>query len=193
MIAIMKFFVVVNCISFLWAAFFFFERPTKKTVKFLAINLTGLVIIANALWRTYRVSLVENYAHLLSTIILLASFFIFWLSVRVCRDFNMKFAFFGETSLLQGIVKNSTYSFIRHPFYTSYSLTWIAVLMFSRDLISFILVILICFQYYIAALEEEKSILESSQGEDYKLYMARTGRFFPLFKKPKKIIPSNSK
>jgi protein-S-isoprenylcysteine O-methyltransferase Ste14 len=186
MILLVQIFVIINCTSFLWAAFFFFERPSKKTGKFLAINLTGIVVIFNSLWQIYKVAFEEIYILFLATFVLMISFFIFWSTIRVCRNFNMKFAFFGQKSSLQAIVKNGTYNFIRHPFYTSYSLTWIAVLMVSRDWLSFILIVLICLQYYLAALEEEKSILVSNLAEDYNLYMSRTGRFFPLFKKTKK-------
>jgi protein-S-isoprenylcysteine O-methyltransferase Ste14 len=186
MILLVQFFVVINCVSFLWAAFFFFERPSRKTRKFLAINLTGIIIIANSLWKVYSIAFEEFYILFLTAFILIVSFFIFWSTIRACRNFNMKFAFFGEKSSLQSIVKNGTYNFIRHPFYTSYSLTWIAVLMVSRDWLSFILITLICLQYYIAALEEEKAILASDLSEDYKQYMSRTGRFFLSLKKLKK-------
>jgi protein-S-isoprenylcysteine O-methyltransferase Ste14 len=186
MMLIVKIFVVINCISFLWAAFFFFERPSKKTIKFIAINLTGIVVIANSIWRIYKIDFEEIYIMSLTTFMLVTSFGIFWSTIKACRNFNMKFAFFGEKSSLRAIVKTGTYNFIRHPFYTSYSLTWIGVLIISRDWLSFILIALICLQYYIAAVEEERAILASDLSEDYKQYISRTGRFFLSLKKLKK-------
>ena len=77
------------------------------------------------------------------------------------------------------IVTWGPYKYIRHPFYTSFLLTFIAtVLAFPHQLT------LACLLYGFIALSvtarrEERCLAKSEFGDEYRQYMAASGRFFP--------------
>jgi len=75
------------------------------------------------------------------------------------------------------LIVKGPYSRIRHLSYISYCLCIVGVLLLLPSILSFITIIGIP-GYYIVALKEE-GLLISSFGDEYQLYISRTGRFFP--------------
>ncbi len=81
----------------------------------------------------------------------------------------------------QEIVTWGSYKYIRHPFYSSFILCWLSSIaiaphwsIFALAIYSFILLI------YTANKEEIRlSNQEGKLGLEYKVYLKRTGRFFP--------------
>lgn len=86
-----------------------------------------------------------------------------------------------ENDAPKGIVTYGAYRWIRHPFYASFILAFISAFVYSPQVVT-----IACLIYGLAALNltadrEEKRLCQSDFGDEYKLYMERTGRFLPKF------------
>jgi protein-S-isoprenylcysteine O-methyltransferase Ste14 len=82
----------------------------------------------------------------------------------------------------QSIVTHGAYRRIRHPFYTSYLLAFVAALAVFPDLVLFGLSVYTLAILNHTARKEERRLCASTFGADYRTYMTGTGRFFPSTK-----------
>jgi protein-S-isoprenylcysteine O-methyltransferase Ste14 len=102
---------------------------------------------------------------------------LFWSTVAATRGRNLSPCFQGQ--LPAAVVCTGPYRLIRHPFYTSYILTWAggfaATLWWPTAAITVIMAGVYCG----AARQEERSFLRSNLGEVYGRFMRVTGRFLP--------------
>lgn len=77
-------------------------------------------------------------------------------------------------------ISKGPYSYVRHPFYTSYIATYAALALVNQNWIfSAICASMFC-TYYIAARFEEKKFLSSNLKDAYANYIRTTGMFFPI-------------
>ena len=91
------------------------------------------------------------------------------------RRLTIAFAADRPTSL----VENGIFSRIRHPFYTSYILVWLAGAVASPTLPVIIVTALMAGQYLLAARAEGRKFAASDLAEDYRIYCRRAGMFWP--------------
>jgi len=77
------------------------------------------------------------------------------------------------------IVTYGPYSRIRHPFYTSFLLVLFGALLFSPQVGTFLTFIYALVLLSFTARKEEKRLMNSEFGSEYRRYMQQTGRFFP--------------
>jgi protein-S-isoprenylcysteine O-methyltransferase Ste14 len=68
---------------------------------------------------------------------------------------------------------------IRHPFYLSYLLCWIAGVLATGQWLLLATVALMAWIYHRAALKEEAKFAASPMAEAYARYAATTGRYLP--------------
>ena len=79
----------------------------------------------------------------------------------------------------RSIVTYGAYKRIRHPFYTSFILCLVgATIAFPHPLTAACLVYGLLILNHTAA-REERNLLQSDFGDEYRAYLGRTGRFFP--------------
>jgi protein-S-isoprenylcysteine O-methyltransferase Ste14 len=71
------------------------------------------------------------------------------------------------------------YSRIRHPFYSSYLLAFAAAAVFLPSWGTLCLAGYMCCALNLTAAGEERRLSASAFGPQYRVYIARTGRFFP--------------
>jgi protein-S-isoprenylcysteine O-methyltransferase Ste14 len=170
---------LINCVSFLWAGIFFFKKPARKNKKFILINILGVITICTS---CFYVLINENmnniFIHYIGLIFLLFSFALFWFAIFECKNYLMRFAFYGE-NLNENFIKSGPYRFIRHPFYSSYSASWLGAAFITQNLILLALFFVMLLFYYEASQQEEASFLKSKFSEEYLNYIKKTGRFFP--------------
>ena len=79
----------------------------------------------------------------------------------------------------QSIVTYGAYGRIRHPFYASFLLAFLAAFLYAPQagtLLALLAGFLILDR---TAAREERRLAASAFGEEYRAYIARTGRFFP--------------
>lgn len=79
----------------------------------------------------------------------------------------------------QHIVTWGAYSRIRHPFYTSFLLTFLAAFCFCPQPCTFIALVFGALVLNATAAREERTLSHSAFGDTYRQYMSYTGRFLP--------------
>ena len=77
------------------------------------------------------------------------------------------------------IVTWGAYKAIRHPFYTSFMVALLAALLLAPSILTALCLVTGAAGLRLAARREETRLAQSRFGEEYKAYMATTGRFFP--------------
>jgi protein-S-isoprenylcysteine O-methyltransferase Ste14 len=83
------------------------------------------------------------------------------------------------------LVTTGPYSRIRHPMYTALNLFSFSMALTTSNLIILLLAVLVMLPFPWIVRAEEEMLLEAF-GDEYQKYMRRTGRFFPLMRKPSK-------
>lgn len=77
------------------------------------------------------------------------------------------------------IVSNGPYRYIRHPFYVSYMLYWTAAFLSAPHTLIGAGALTILVLYAMLASREERALLASPLGPEYRQYQSRSGRFLP--------------
>jgi protein-S-isoprenylcysteine O-methyltransferase Ste14 len=77
------------------------------------------------------------------------------------------------------LVLDGPYRYVRHPFYASYLLAWLAGCAATANPWLLLTVVWMFGFYYVAARGEEESILQSGLADVYREYRNRTGMFLP--------------
>jgi protein-S-isoprenylcysteine O-methyltransferase Ste14 len=101
----------------------------------------------------------------------------FWWCIRVNRARPLSLAF--STDAPDHLVVAGPYAAVRHPFYVSYLLCWVAGVVATRCLPLLATVALMAWVYHRAALQEEAKFAASPLAEAYARYAATTGRYLP--------------
>lgn len=169
-------FLVCFC-SFAWAARSFFIVNNDGAQKGrVIIGIMGLPSAALYLIEFYRAT--PNAMPLIVGIILFTmSFALFWWAISTNRSKPLDFAF-SENSPTR-IVVTGPYKFIRHPFYTSYSLAWFGGAVAAESPILCFAALIFLSVYVHAARQEEGKFLNSRIASGYQEYKQRTGMFVP--------------
>ena len=102
---------------------------------------------------------------------------LFWWAVSATRG---KLAACGQRVVSAAIVETGPYRYIRHPFYTSYNLTWVAGFVASGWWPLALGSLIMAAVYQRAAHEEESLFLASPLAGQYRDYKRRTGRYLPF-------------
>lgn len=165
-------------LSFSWARRSFFVRsvstpPLRKGLGPLGTLFGAGILISLAIDHDLKIDLRTA----ISLVLFLSSQAVFWLSVRAFGSSRPSIAFSSDTP--QRLVTNGPYRYIRHPFYTSYSLFWLAGALAAPNWVTLISVPVMTTLYYLAARGEEESLSTSELGAVYSDYRDRTGMFVP--------------
>ena len=73
------------------------------------------------------------------------------------------------------------YRFVRHPFYASYLLSFIAAVLYAPTFLTVSAWLYATIAVSLTARGEERRLCASPLGDEYREYMQTTGRFFPRF------------
>jgi protein-S-isoprenylcysteine O-methyltransferase Ste14 len=111
------------------------------------------------------------------TLFFVAALGLFWWAVRANKAKPLSVAYSRDSP--QHLMQDGPYRLIRHPFYSSYCLCWIAGPIVAGQPLMWVAILLLFPFYFLAAKAEETKFLRSSLAEDYRLYKKRTGMFFP--------------
>lgn len=105
------------------------------------------------------------------------SLLLFWWCVAVNRTRPLSLAF--STDRPHHLMAEGPYAVIRHPFYLSYMLCWIAGTLASGCWPLAATIAIMGWIYRRAAVAEEAKFAASPLAEAYRRYAAATGRFLP--------------
>jgi protein-S-isoprenylcysteine O-methyltransferase Ste14 len=165
--------------SFAWAMKNFFVKPSGNVAGMTMIKLSGIAfvllhlyyllhppLLLFGLWQLYTAALVY-----------LCSLALFWWALNTNRSKPLSAVFSPDDPV--HVVQQGPYRMIRHPFYTSYLLSWIAGVFATGQSWLVLTVAVMIVLYYRAARYEERKFAASALGESYRSYRSRTGLFLP--------------
>lgn len=169
----------LGCMAcFSWAMRNFFVR--KDTV--LALEQKLVVYLGALFGLTQALALAISPVGAgfpIACVLWVVSLLLFWSAIAANRARRLTWAFEKDEPV--HLVSTGPYRWIRHPFYLSYSLCWLAAPTATSQpwllLPFFVMGVL----YWRSAQEEEKKFLLSSLSAHYQSYRSRTGMFWPAF------------
>lgn len=101
----------------------------------------------------------------------------FWWAIATHRHRPPTHAFSSDDPV--DLVCRGPYRVVRHPFYSSYLITWSAALIATRELVLLAPLGVMTVIYWRAARLEERKFDGSRLAAQYRAYRARTGMFLP--------------
>ena len=103
---------------------------------------------------------------------------LFW-TAKATRSLRLRVAF--DPASPGRVMRAGPYRFIRHPFYTSYVLFWLACAVATLHPISLGFLIVVAAINVTAARREERAFAGSAFAADYQDYCRTAGMFWPRF------------
>ncbi len=107
----------------------------------------------------------------------LASTALFWMAVRSCRSRALAFAF--SSGPPGRPLTRGPFAWVRHPFYTSYLLGWLAPVAACPGSTTLVVLVAMTAVYWLAARREEAIFDLGPWADEYRAYRRRTGMFLP--------------
>lgn len=164
-------------LSFTWALLSFFRALEKPPLGLRLIQITGLIFTLLHAWFLCRPGQVEGIFGLMGLGVYGVSFVLFWSAIRANYQNPLSLAF--NTDQPQHLTSHGPYRCVRHPFYSSYLLSWSAGVVASKQLLLFPTLAIMLAIYYVAATMEERKFFDSPLASDYQRYRTHTGMFWP--------------
>jgi protein-S-isoprenylcysteine O-methyltransferase Ste14 len=154
-----------------------FIRSGKMPKAAFRIALLSTAVFLAAIVHLWSAGAPSAGFSIAAAVLLLASFSLFHVTRRSSPPRCLPVAF--EDAAPERLVVEGPHKYVRHPFYVSYMLYWVAAFLSAPSLLvglgssSMILI------YAVLAGREERELLDSPLGAAYEQYRRRTGRFLP--------------
>jgi protein-S-isoprenylcysteine O-methyltransferase Ste14 len=148
--------------------------PSRMKVIAVAFVLFGVT----NLWMLFKTTPIGSVSLGAGLVLYLVAVCLFLAACRVNENRPLSVAF--TTDRPDHLVTTGPYRYIRHPFYASYCLTWLAGAVAVPSILLFTMFIAMTALYTWAARFEEEKFLRSSLAPMYLQYRMTTGMFFPL-------------
>lgn len=163
--------------SFFWAMKRFFTKPDGATRGMQAIYVLGTLFTLLHLGLILLHFRFEPLAASGALALYGAALGVFWWAVQVNRRRPLSFAFSADRP--QHLVMEGPYRFVRHPFYSAYTLAWIAGALAVPEPWLLASAAVMFGLYRQAAMQEEIKFAGSELAGAYAAYQSRTGMFLP--------------
>ncbi len=162
-------------LAFAWGMLGHFRSNGPMPFGMRLIGALSLATMAVFTWSVCegRLSQLWPAAPILSA----ASLASFAWAVHTTRAYGLAVAFAATRPPV--LVKDGPFRYVRHPFYASYLIFWLATCFATASSTCWVgpVTLLVC--YVIAARKEECLMAQGDLGSEYTSYAARTGMFFP--------------
>ena len=171
----------VFCALYLWGSFRHFRRIERVRTGLAALSVISVIAFAAhlaGLWPSRRL---WAYAWAAAPVYAAALGLWAW-TVAATRDAQLTLAF--SRDLPNALVDRGPYRYVRHPFYTAYTLYWVAGCLATLPWWVAAPSAMAIGLYVLAAQSEERKFAASRLADAYAAYQARTGMFFPLLRRP---------
>ncbi len=165
----------------------FSEGFTKGLQYLIGIPTIALLIVSLCYpgLRDFGIVSVTPELTVLGTIVFnLAAFMILWAHVSLGNYWTGDLGTRSDHHL----VESGLYRWIRHPLYSSFFLIAVGFFLMTGDWLLAASMSVYCGAVAARASKEEEMLL-GRLGQSYDLYMKRTGRFLPIFKRPVEPVP----
>jgi protein-S-isoprenylcysteine O-methyltransferase Ste14 len=109
-----------------------------------------------------------------------------WLFQRAHTDLGQNWS--ASLQVMEGheVVTGGVYSYIRHPMYASQWLWGIAQVFLLQNWIAGFATLVLFLPLYLLRIPREEQMMLDHFGEEYRLYINRTGRITPRFRRQQK-------
>lgn len=168
-------------VSFIWAIKGFFRIAGEVPFGTRVIQVIGFLFMVAHLILLLWPPLAEKWMRLIGLILYGISFALFWSCIYVNKRQPLTLAFSSDQP--QHLTRHGPYRYVRHPFYLSYSLAWIAGIVATAQPWLLISMLVMGTIYYLAATKEERKFLASPLSHDYLNYRNQTGMFIPRLRR----------
>jgi len=129
-------------------------------------------------WLSWSRIMIPSWLRWLGVIVALCStLLVDWIHRELGRQYSAELAIQKEHSL----VTTGPYARTRHPMYTALNMFSFSTALTTSNSLILLFAILVIIPFPWIARAEEEMLLETF-GEEYREYMKRTGRFFPLIR-----------
>lgn len=153
-----------------------FTRPNGKPL--LVCVLVGCgVVCAIVDFSLIALSRPPLFLSLVSLLFLGLSQLIFYAAIRATAEQRLSLAFSADLPV--HLNQSGIFNHIRHPFYLSYLLTWLAAATIVTGWPALFALLMMTAFYLIAAIREERKFSASPLAAAYRHYQNQTGMFFP--------------
>lgn len=161
--------------AFAWAVrgHFVGEKTPAAMRILLALSLAGIVVFLFAIWRISA----PDWRRAAGFCLHLSAIALFGWAVLATRQKRPALAFAGDRP--DHVFRAGPYSYIRHPFYTSYLLFWLGCAVATSSLVMLTIFLSLAAIYTIAALGEERNFSRSALRDEYQAYRKDAGPFWP--------------
>ena len=161
--------------SFMWGAARYFRRVRGVP---LAMSLTSIFTVAAFLWLVVRLGLGFRSSWWgVSIVVETAAALLFWWSVQATNEHRLTLAF--SEDLPSRLITVGPYRYVRHPFYSSYIVFWVAASANVVGVVHWLIPLIAAPLYFYAAMQEEGKFARSDLANDYDAYRSRTGMVLP--------------
>lgn len=164
--------------SFTWAIPAFFRQLHTQPLGLRLIKYVGAAMLALSCGVHLTAEDVPAAPQYVGAGLFALALALFWATIHVHRRRPPYLAY--SPFAPEHIVETGPYRLIRHPFYASYTLGWIANLTISASPILIVPLICMGALYVSAARLEERQFLSSALAQRYAAYMRRTRMFIPF-------------
>ena len=168
----------IGCLaSFGWGMRAFFAQPSGYTAGMRFTSALGIVcaIVDLTALAVIRGAPVERVWG--GDGIYVASLILFWWTVQANRAQRLSAIF--SPDLPQHVVTTGPYRYVRHPFYSSYLLAWLAGAVITLHWAPIVVFAVMLVLYTRAAIAEENKFAQSTIASQYSAYRRSAGRFLP--------------
>ncbi len=172
-------FLTVICFgSLTWANFFFFKSESNKAdITKIIYSFSVLTVFGICFYKLLN----QEFSPNLGFLIALLGLFLFWYGIYSVGKCRLNYAN-SKDDKNDKFVTEGAFKLVRHPFYSSYLMFWIAFSIMFQSIE--ILCISICFYliYRKWSKNEESYFLNNQKfGAKYSEYLNDTPRFLPAF------------
>ena len=164
--------------SFTWAVRALFRAENGMPARMRWLSLAGTACFAAQLWAIWRANL-ALVAICMGVALYMAALTLFWWAVPYARNAALRIAFSPNAS--HELITTGPYCYVRHPFYASYLLFWVAGVVESKSIWLCSTVLVMAAFYFVAIRQEEKEFLCGPLAAAYSDYRRRTGMLLPWF------------
>ena len=177
---------LLSCLtSFAWAIRNFFIQPEKSTPGMKLTVFLGSVFALLHLGFIFAADSIDFLPAVGAAFLYCSAIAVFWWAIAANRVKPLSACFSEEEQL--HLVQHGPYRFVRHPFYCSYLLTWMAGSVATQSIWLGLTVVTMLALYTLAASKEESKFVNGPLGPVYSAYRSRTGQFLPS---PRKLLLS---
>lgn len=160
-----------------WGALWHFRRVERVRAGLVALTIIWALAFAAqlaGLWPNH-----ELWAYAWTAVPVYAAAFGLWAwTIVATRSAQLTLAF--SRDLPNALIDRGPYRYVRHPFYTSYTLYWLAGSLATLTWWVAAPSIMASIFYVVAARSEERKFAASRLAGAYADYRSRTGMFLPL-------------